>query len=76
VRVAVGRDDLDDALADLEDGDVERASAEVVDRDDLAVLLVRPYASAAAVGSLMMRTTLRPAMRPASFVAWRCASLK
>jgi len=32
----------------------------------------RPYASAAAVGSLMMRSTSRPAILPASFVAWRC----
>jgi hypothetical protein len=38
--------------------------------------LSRPYASAAAVGSLMMRFTSRPAILPASFVAWRCASLK
>ncbi len=38
--------------------------------------LSRPYASAAAVGSLMMRSTSRPAILPASLVAWRCASLK
>jgi molecular chaperone DnaK (HSP70) len=38
--------------------------------------LSRPYASAAAVGSLMIRNTSRPAIRPASLVAWRCASLK
>src|SRR5918996_6314199 len=38
--------------------------------------LSSPYASAAAVGSLMMRTTLRPAILPASFVASRCALLK
>ena len=38
--------------------------------------LSRPYASAAAVGSLMMRTTLRPAILPASLVASRCALLK
>ena len=38
--------------------------------------LSRPYASEAAVGSLMMRRTSRPAMRPASRVAVRCASLK
>ncbi len=38
--------------------------------------LSRPYASEAAVGSLTMRFTSRPAMRPASFVAWRCWSLK
>src|SRR5271155_1531214 len=36
----------------------------------------RPYASAAAVGSLMMRRTSRPATRPATLVAARCSSLK
>ena len=36
----------------------------------------RPYARAAAVGSLMILETSRPAMRPASLVACRCASLK
>ena len=35
-----------------------------------------PYASEAAVGSLMMRRTLRPAILPASFVASRYALLK
>jgi hypothetical protein len=40
VRVAVGGDDLDDVVADLEDRDVEGAAAEVVDRDDLVLLLV------------------------------------
>ncbi len=35
-----------------------------------------PYAMAAAVGSLMMRSTLRPLMTPASFVACRWLSLK
>mmetsp|Transcript_17589 Transcript_17589/g.57601 ORF Transcript_17589/g.57601 Transcript_17589/m.57601 type:complete len:215 (-) Transcript_17589:548-1192(-) len=38
--------------------------------------LSRPYAMAAAVGSLMMRSTLRPAMAPASLVEARCESLK
>src|SRR4051812_44818274 len=38
--------------------------------------LSRPYASAAAVGSLMIRWTLSPAILPASFVASRCALLK
>ena len=38
--------------------------------------LSSPYASAAAVGSLTMRRTLRPAISPASLVAWRWASLK
>ena len=40
VGVAVGREDLEDALADLEDRDVERAAAEVVDGDLLVLLLV------------------------------------
>mmetsp|Transcript_11653 Transcript_11653/g.32904 ORF Transcript_11653/g.32904 Transcript_11653/m.32904 type:complete len:291 (+) Transcript_11653:1179-2051(+) len=35
-----------------------------------------PYPSAAAVGSLMIRKTSRPAMAPAACVALRCASLK
>ena len=38
--------------------------------------LSSPYASDAAVGSLMMRLTSRPATLPASFVAWRWSSLK
>ena len=40
--VAVGRLDLEDAVADLEDRDVERAAAKIVDRDRLAVLLLHP----------------------------------
>ena len=39
-------------------------------------LLSRPYAIAAAVGSLIIRVTFKPAIAPASLVAWRCASLK
>ncbi len=38
--------------------------------------LSSPYASAAAVGSLMIRFTSIPAISPASLVAWRWASLK
>src|ERR1700679_1487004 len=34
VRVASGGDDFEDALVELEDGDVEGAAAEVVDGDD------------------------------------------
>ena len=36
----------------------------------------KPYARAAAVGSLMIRRTSRPAILPAAIVAERCASLK
>ena len=38
-RVAGGGDDLEHAVADLEDRDVERAAAEVVDRDRLLDVL-------------------------------------
>ncbi len=40
VGVAVGRFDLDDALADFEDGNVECAAAEVVDGDGFVFLFV------------------------------------
>ena len=40
VGVAVGGDDLEDALVQLEDGDVEGAAAEVVDGDEAVLLLV------------------------------------
>ncbi len=40
--VAIGRLHLEDAVADLEDRDVERAAAEIVDGDRLAVLLLEP----------------------------------
>ena len=75
--VAGGRLDLEDAVAELEHRHVERAAAEVEDEDRLVgASLSSPYASEAAVGSLMMRRTLRPAILPASFVASRCALLK
>ena len=40
VRIPVRRLDLDDVLADLEDGDVEGAATEIEDRDLLFALLV------------------------------------
>ena len=40
MRVAVGRHHLEDAVSDLEYGDVERSAAEVIDRDRLVRVLV------------------------------------
>ncbi len=40
VRVAVGGDDFEDAVVQLEDRDVEGAAAEIVDGDDAVLLLV------------------------------------
>jgi len=74
--VAVGGDDLENAVVQFENRDVEGAPAQVVNDDDAVLILVETYASAAAVGSLTRRKTLRPAMRLASLVACRCASLK
>ena len=42
VGVAVGRFDLDNAVADLQDRDVEGAAAEIEYRDGLVLLLVQP----------------------------------
>ena len=41
VGVAVGGLDLDDAFADFEDGNIERAAAKVIDGDGLVLLLVQ-----------------------------------
>ena len=42
VRVAVRRQHVEDALGDVEDGDVERTAAQVEDRDLFVLLLVEP----------------------------------
>jgi hypothetical protein len=76
VGVAVRGLDLDHALADLQRRDVERAAAEVVDGDRLVLLLVE------AVGQRGRRRLVHDALDvqardlAASFVAWRCESLK
>ena len=41
VRVAVGGEHLEDVVADVEDGDIERAAAEVEDGDLLVLLLLQ-----------------------------------
>ena len=57
-------------LANLQQGDIEGAAAEVEDQDALVFLaLLKAVGRAAAVGSLMIRRTFRPAILPASLVA-------
>ena len=58
-----------DTFADFKNRNIERAAAEIVDGDLFVLFLVEPYASDAAVGSLMMRRTSSPAICPASLVA-------
>ena len=41
IGIAVGRLDLEDAVADLKDGDVERTATQVVDDDPFVLLLVQ-----------------------------------
>ena len=76
VGISVGRQDLEHAVLHAQDGDVERAAAEVVDRDEAVA------ASPEAVGERGRRRLVddadhvEPAMRPASRVACRWLSLK
>ena len=42
MRVAAGGEHLEDAFVQLQDRDVERAAAEIVDRDDALLALVEP----------------------------------
>jgi hypothetical protein len=76
VGVAVGRAHLEHAVADLEDRDVERAAAQVVDRDLLVRLLVETVGQRGRGRLVDDALDVEAAMRPASFVAWRCESLK
>ena len=42
VRVAVGGDDFEDSVVQLQDRDIEGAAAEIVNRDDAVLFLSRP----------------------------------
>ena len=56
--------------------DVQAVEEAVARLEASAQLIGESIYATAAVGSLMMRSTSRPAMRPASLVAWRWASSK
>jgi hypothetical protein len=74
--ITVGRLDLEDALAQLQHGDVVGAAAQVVDGDLLVLLLVQPVRQRGRRRLVDDAKHLEPAILPASLVAWRCASLK
>ena len=72
VVVAAGREHLDDPAFDRHHGDVERAAAQVVDQHPALPFVAGVVRQRCrAVGSLMIRTTSRPAICPASRVACR-----
>ena len=77
VGVAVGRLDLEHAVADLEHGNVERAAAQVEHRDLLVLLLLVEAVGQRRGGRLVDDPQdLEAGDRPASLVAWRWESLK
>jgi hypothetical protein len=67
---------LEDAVADLEDRDVEGAAAEVVHGDGLVLLLVEAVGQRRGGGLVDDAQHVEAGDRPASLVAWRWASLK
>ena len=74
--IAVGGQHFKHAVADLQQAYVERAAAQVVHQNLLAAFLVQAIGQRRS-GRLVDDTQhFRPAMRPASLVAWRWLSLK
>ena len=67
--VTICSQNLDNTVTDFDDGTSKVPAAQVINHDFRSFSLSRPYASAADVGSLMIRFTSRPAILPASFVA-------
>ena len=76
MSVAVGRNHLEDAFVQLEDGNVEGAAAQIVNCNRRGFLLVQTIGQRRGCGLIYQAQDSSPAMRPASFVACRCASLK
>jgi len=74
--VAVGGDDLENAVVQFENRDVEGAPAQVVNDDDAVLILVETVRERGGGRFIDQTQNMRPAMRLASLVACRCASLK
>lgn len=61
---------FEDAIPQFQNGNIEGPAAKVVNENGLVIGLINAISKeAAAVGSLMILLTSRPAIRPASFVA-------
>src|SRR5690606_31683468 len=67
---------LEDTFADLQHGDVEGPAAQVVDQDRLVAFLVEAVGQGGGGGLVDDALHVEARDRPASFVAWRWASLK
>lgn len=76
--VTSGGFDFEDTVFDCQNGDIEGTATEIEDEDVFLTVrfLVQTVGNRAAVGSLMILRTLRPAMVPASLVACLWESLK
>jgi hypothetical protein len=74
--VARRRQDLEDVAGEVEQGDVERPAAEVVDGDPLGVAAAKAVRERSRGGLVEDAVDLDPATRPATLVAARCRSLK
>ncbi len=71
--IAVSRQHFEDPVVQLQNRDIERAAAQVINGNDAFLPLIETIGQRGAVGSFTSRKTSSPAMRPASRVAclWR-----
>jgi hypothetical protein len=76
VGVAVGGLDLEDAVAQLQDRDVERAAAQVVDGDPLVLLFIQAVGQRGGRRLVDDPLDFQAGDAAASLVALRWASLK
>ncbi len=76
VRIAVGGLHLEDAVFQLEDGNVEGAAAQIVHGNGPYLGAVQPVSQCRRGGLVHQPQNFQPGHAPRIFVAWRCASLK
>ena len=76
VRVAVGREHFENAVLQLENRNVERAAAQIVNGDDAFLPLVEPVGERGGGGLVDQPQHFQAGDAPGVRVACRCASLK